>query len=139
LRRLIRFVHLPGAQKMQLLRAAWLLAAAAAGVRLLPFRLWRGWLGSRAGISVSAEQVREATWAIVAVAPAIPEATCLAQALAAAWWLHDLGYGSELRLGVARAGEEFRAHAWLESGGQILIGGEHSATEYVALAEASRP
>ena len=54
----------------------------------------------------------------------VPGATCLTQALSAQLMLRRHGHHSNLCLGVARdADGDFRAHAWLESDGGILIGG----------------
>jgi hypothetical protein len=54
----------------------------------------------------------------------VPGATCLTQALSAQMILRHHGHHSRLCLGVARdASGDFRAHAWLESEGRILIGG----------------
>ena len=53
----------------------------------------------------------------------VPRATCLTQALALQSLLGAAGHASSLRIGVAREdGWCFEAHAWLESGGRILIG-----------------
>jgi hypothetical protein len=47
----------------------------------------------------------------------------LSQALATQILLARAGEASELRIGVARSGNrEVRAHAWLETHGQIIIG-----------------
>jgi hypothetical protein len=57
----------------------------------------------------------------------VPEATCLTRALAAQILLGYEGLPSKLRIGVARGGEAngFRAHAWLECGGKVVVGGEN--------------
>jgi hypothetical protein len=63
-------------------------------------------------------------WAVEAVSRRIPQATCLTQALSAQLLLRRFGYDSRLCLGVARTARgEFRAHAWLERDGAVLIGG----------------
>jgi hypothetical protein len=56
----------------------------------------------------------------------VPEATCLTRALAAQVLLAYEGLFSTLRIGVARGekGEGFKAHAWLECDGRIVIGGD---------------
>lgn len=57
----------------------------------------------------------------------VPHATCLTQAVAAKLLLRRFGYPGRLCVGVARdAGGSYRAHAWLEDGGRILIGGAAS-------------
>lgn len=53
----------------------------------------------------------------------VPRATCLTQALSARFLLARFGHPSLLRLGVARGDSgAFRAHAWLEWQGEVLIG-----------------
>jgi hypothetical protein len=57
----------------------------------------------------------------------VPRASCLTQAVTAQLLLHHYGYGSTLCVGVAKEENgSFRAHAWVERGGRIVIGGEAS-------------
>ena len=60
---------------------------------------------------------------VAAVSRYVPGATCLTQALAARVLLAQEGHSSELVLGMARVGARLRAHAWLEAGGTIVVGG----------------
>jgi len=46
------------------------------------------------------------------------------QALALQRMLAQRGHASELRVGVAKAGQDFSAHAWLVVGDRVLIGDE---------------
>lgn len=72
----------------------------------------------------------------------VPGATCLAQALAGQVLLARAGHLSTLRIGVARRGHDgISAHAWVESGGRVVIGGEgvDQYTEFPDLAERLRP
>jgi hypothetical protein len=72
--------------------------------------------------------VESVTWAVEAVSRRIPQATCLTQALSAQLLLRRFGYDSRLCLGVARSPRgEFRAHAWLEREGSVVIGGAESS------------
>jgi transglutaminase superfamily protein len=65
------------------------------------------------------------TWAVERVSLRIPGATCLTQALSAHILLLKHGYPSQLCLGVARSDKgDFRAHAWLESEGRVVIGAD---------------
>lgn len=67
-------------------------------------------------------------WAVTASARRVPRASCLTQALAAQLLLLRHGHRAELCVGVARdASGGFRAHAWIECGGRILVGGDTSA------------
>jgi len=70
----------------------------------------------------SAEKV---IWAVEAAGRRMPRArTCLTQALAAQVLLARRGRPALLHIGVSRKEqEEFEAHAWLESGGEVMIGG----------------
>ena len=55
----------------------------------------------------------------------VPRATCLVQALAAQWLIARSGASSSLRFGVAKDAMGVEAHVWLESGGQVVLGGDH--------------
>jgi hypothetical protein len=54
------------------------------------------------------------------------DAVCLPRALAAHAMLRRRGIASKLCLGVARDGDEFTAHAWIEVGEQKIVGGEEA-------------
>ena len=58
---------------------------------------------------------------------------CLTQALAAQRILRQGGIDSTLRIGVAKDGQELLAHAWLERGERVLIGGGRSPRLYAPL------
>ena len=49
--------------------------------------------------------------------------TCLSVALTAEALLRQHGYDAELCLGAKREGGRFRAHAWIERGGAVVVGG----------------
>ena len=74
------------------------------------------------------ERKHQVLWAVRVVARRLlGDSPCLPQALAAKWMLGRIGMASELRIGVARGKEkQLEAHAWLESEGDILIGGKTS-------------
>ena len=60
----------------------------------------------------------------------VPKASCLTQALAGLWLLRLMGFEASVVIGVA-AGESgsavLRAHAWLESGADVILGGDREA------------
>jgi hypothetical protein len=58
---------------------------------------------------------------------------CLTQALAAQRILRQEGIDSTLRIGVTKDGQELLAHAWLERGDRVLIGGGRSPHLYTPL------
>jgi hypothetical protein len=55
----------------------------------------------------------------------VPAATCLPRSLAFSVMLGRYGYAAQVRLGAAREGERFVAHAWVERGPDSTAG--HSA------------
>jgi hypothetical protein len=88
-------------------------------------------VGSRATTRPEVAPPLLITRAVERVSRRVPGATCLTQALAAQILLYHHGHASSLCLGVARgASGDFRAHAWLEAEGRILIGdrGVHGLT-----------
>jgi hypothetical protein len=73
-------------------------------------------------------------WAVETVARALlPAGPCLSQAIVADMLLRRRGYPSVLRIGVAHGARgELRAHAWVESDGEVVIGGAKSPAVYSA-------
>ncbi len=49
-------------------------------------------------------------------------ATCLKKAIVLSWLLRKRGMVTTLRIGVARRDGTLIAHAWLEQGGQVILG-----------------
>lgn len=67
----------------------------------------------------------EIAWAVTTAARYVPGATCLTQALAAQRLHTRSGCATELRLGATKGPDDvFRAHAWLERGDRVVVGGE---------------
>ena len=62
---------------------------------------------------------------VVRAARLVPRATCLVQALAGQWLITRKGASAALRFGVAKGAVGVEAHVWLESGGQVVLGGDH--------------
>lgn len=122
------FLRLGRAEQALLLGSLPLAALVRLGLWLLPPRLWHPLLrpvagrpSARAARSVPAERV---AWAVAAASRFVPGATCLTQALAARLLLAWLGHPALVRIGVARdAGGSIAAHAWVESGGAVVLGG----------------
>jgi Transglutaminase-like superfamily len=130
MKRLHRFIRLPATQRWLLIRAALLLWSTKLGLWLLPFQTLRRLLAKFAprparvpGTDrLSRERV---VWAVETAARHMPLAnTCLTQALAAQVLLAQRGYPALLRIGVVKGeNDNLQAHAWLESGGEVVIGG----------------
>ena len=69
--------------------------------------------------SADAEAVGARVWAVDAAARHHLRAmTCLPRALGLRWLLGRAGIPSDLRIGIARQGEQFLAHAWVERAGR---------------------
>jgi hypothetical protein len=123
-----RFLRLSRDERRLLMRATFLLAAIHLSLGRMPFTMLRRLVMSRcrpgpmAGNRALSERV---VWAVTAAAERIPgPPTCLSRALAVQAMLARRGYPSRLHVGVTRDGQgKVEGHAWVESEGQILIGG----------------
>lgn len=112
-------------RRAYLREAAVMLVLARIAVRVLsPARIF-AW-ADRAPRRLCRFASEEAAWVAWAVerAAALPwmNALCLPRALAAHAMLRRRGIASKLCLGVARAGGELTAHAWIEIGEQKVVG-----------------
>lgn len=74
--------------------------------------------------------------AVTRASKLVPFATCLTQALAGGFLIRRAGNNAIIHFGVAKGEAGFKAHAWLESDGGILIGGREAAA-YLPLTRAS--
>ncbi len=131
MKRLGKFLRLSSTEQRLFVRAALLLAGVRVGLWLLPFEILRRHL-TRTGqaaaqsmqpVSVSPEKI---AWALTVASRYVPGAgSCLVQALAAQVLLERQGHPASLHIGVAKAEEnQFEAHAWVESQGKVVVGGE---------------
>lgn len=139
MKRLRKFLLLPAAERWLLIEATFLLGMIKLGLMLFPFQTLRRFLerfiaapvGERRANQASAERI---VWAVELAGRYMPMArTCLTQALTARILLVRRGYPALVHIGVAREnGSEFQAHAWVESGGKVVIGG-HELERYTSL------
>ncbi|PEN14004.1 hypothetical protein CRI94_08110 [Longibacter salinarum] len=128
LRRLVsRFRRRSWAERMALAEAFVVVPAAWAALRLVSFRrLLRTTRPPDGHVQWTAQHQR-VCWAVQAVAKRwFPSRPCLVQALAALWLLRPRGVRPDLFLGVVREDGLFRAHAWLEVDGDVVLGGRRS-------------
>jgi Transglutaminase-like superfamily len=121
-----RFLHLPFQDKYLLLKTFMVVALIRLWLWSLPFkRLMREvenhTTHSKQGFDYSPQRIAQA---VRVMSRYVPRATCLTQALAVQWLLADVGHASQLRLGVHKDLADFKAHAWLEMDGQVIIGDE---------------
>jgi hypothetical protein len=126
------FWNLSAGERHLLFAAVATLAACQLALRIFKFQRLQLWAGQVVADS-EAESVEATTWAVHAAVRRMPWVTCLARALALQRLLARRGHASELRVGVAKAGQDFSAHAWLVRGDRVLIGDEDLG-RYTALA-----
>jgi hypothetical protein len=107
-------------------------------LRFFPFERWRALLGARpeARMQPAPRQTsRQIVWAVQRVSPRLPlSLACLARALAVGQMLGRRHLASQLRIGVLRDEQgEFRAHAWVECDGEVIIGDLPNLADYSPL------
>lgn len=124
-----KFLRLSSEERHLLFHAFALLVRARLTLWLVPFsRLSRPQVATR----MSGIHKARLAWAVGVAARFIPFSTCLVRALGAQRLLAFHGLNSDLHIGVANSAEAgFQAHAWLECGGDVLLG--RSATSYTPL------
>lgn len=72
--------------------------------------------------------------AVLAAQRAVPRASCLVQALAAEALLLGTGHPAEVHLSASLNGDgEIAAHAWVSSGGVVVVGGGPSGHQPLAV------
>jgi hypothetical protein len=131
IRTLFAFLRRPRAERAALVRAVVLVGAVRAALAVVPFvRLLRGLDGLARRLPAppaDAAYRRRAAWAVGAVAGRlVPGGPCLTQALVLKFVLSRRGHPAVLRIGVAKESGLLHAHAWLESDGEVVIGGEEA-------------
>jgi hypothetical protein len=133
-----KFLSLPAGERYLLFSALFHLVTIRVGLWLLPLQQLLKRLPkmaaardeARASKMLPAERI---AWAICVVSRYLPGTrNCLVQALAVQAMLAHRGYSSHLRIGVAKDEEgRFKAHAWVECEGKIVIGGA-GVSQYTA-------
>lgn len=144
MKRVSKALQLPRREIVLLARALLLVAIVRAAMLKLSIPRLRSLAkflaGTAVGLPVETRPTAERiAWAVVAAGRRVPGGeNCLAQAVAAEALLTRFGYPNEFRIGARRSGNgELQAHAWLESQGQVLIGGFELETYAVMTRTAS--
>lgn len=136
--RVRRFLRLSFEERWLILKAITLLAMVRFSLWLLPFPAARRLLERTSRycprLAANPPPVEQFAWAVAAVSRLIPGGDhCLSQALAVQTFLARRGYDCKICFGVQRLpGAPFRAHAWVEYNGGVLIGGDY-LTRFVRL------
>lgn len=145
LRAMRRFLSLPGSGRRRLLFALLLLTVVRIGLWTAPFKRVHAALdrvahprpGAPDPTPGDADQI---AWAVKAAARFVPAASCLTQALAAEVLLARAGHPAQIRLGAAKDERgRVEAHAWVESYGRVVLGGEELERFVVLRSSASPP
>jgi hypothetical protein len=134
----MRFLLLPMWKKAFLLRCLLIVAAMRIGLNVLRFDRLRKLTVSPPDNGVpDVDYLKRVAWGVSRAAAYVPGASCLTQALAGQYLLSRRGVASSIRLGVNReSGKALSAHAWLISGGYVVLGGEsRSMSDFVHLAD----
>lgn len=136
--RLFRFLRLSWSDQRLLIQALLLVCAVRLGLWLVPFDRIRRRVQRMARarpLNRTPRSAEKLIRAVEAMAGCVPSATCLTQALAAHLLLRRAGYPSILRVGVMRSQTVgFKAHAWVEHEGRIVVGEIENLGEFKALA-----
>ncbi|MDQ3508123.1 MAG: lasso peptide biosynthesis B2 protein [Actinomycetota bacterium] len=134
-RLLRKFLALPPRKQAVLIQAAILLASVRISLKTMPFQKARSLvdrISESSGSANKPEAVEDIVWAVDVLGKRMP-GSCLTQAFAARILLGRRGVPTRLHIGaVKEEGGRFLAHAWLESNGQIVIGG-HELERYTPL------
>lgn len=128
MRGLLRFGRLPAVDRWLVLNALVVVTAMRLRLMLLPFRPGSGSAQLSTRPLTVGPSPRRIAWAVEWAGEYFGRATCLARALAAGWMLRRRGFSSRISIGVDACQPRDRrsslvAHAWLELGGEILVGG----------------
>lgn len=117
-----KFAGLPVPEKFLLLRVWALVFVVRLALWMLPFERLRAMI-ARAPAGPASFPVERLAWSVDVASVYVPRASCLVRALAGQYLLRRNGYACEVKIGVlkkAKAG--LQAHAWLETGGRVLLG-----------------
>ena len=102
-----------------------LVVAVRAGLCMWPYDRVRRYLSRESRVSKNKPSPTEIVRLISAVDRRLPGGSCLTRALAVETLLRRHGYDACLRIGVSKnAPSDLQAHAWVESNGEVVIGGD---------------
>ena len=133
MRRIRKLLNLKPPERRLLVRATLLLAAIRIALWTLPFAYVCRRFNRRqpAAPDLAAFPVKRLAWAVEVAARRIPRASCLTQALVLQCLLGRAGRESCVHIGVAKKTTgRFESHAWVECGGEILIGDNGELERY---------
>jgi hypothetical protein len=146
MRLLHRFRSLAATDRRLLIETAFLLAAIRLALPLVSFKTLHVLLlrvPRRTGRELQPRPLPadRLAWAITVASRYVPQTrNCLIQALAAWTLLLGRHHPAFLRIGVANGPDrQFKAHAWVESDGKVVIGGSAELASYTPLVLEGNP
>jgi transglutaminase superfamily protein len=135
-----RFRKRPPEDRLLILRAALILPLTEIGLYLFGFRRWKGLiekfsLPARLPQSLPAALQRETAMRAVRAVRSVElhgptNPNCLERSMTLWWMLRRDGVDGELHIGARKQGARFKAHAWVELGGQVLNDGAEVHQHY---------
>ena len=134
-----KFLRLPLPEKVLYAEALPVVIFMGLIVRLVPFRFLRKWLVKRLSVETEPRptdlsEIQKIVRSVDFFSRFHPFASCLTRSLSALLLIKFNGEHAILKIGVAKDEQEtFKAHAWLESNGRIVMGQIPSATRYTVL------
>ena len=128
IRSVAKFRALPAGDRWLLAKALLAVIAVRLRLKLRPFRPGMGESQARTRSQETGLSPERIAWAVDRAGDRVGNATCLVRALAAHGLLGRHGFSSCVRIGVVAGerrekGSDLIAHAWIEMGGRILLGG----------------
>ena len=137
--RITKLIRLPFADKRLLAQSVLALASMRLGLSLLRFETLRRAIDRLSKIEPGETRrqprlVRKVIWSINVVSTYLPFRNCLNRALAVQLLLARRGQPVDLSIGVRRSTEgEFKAHAWIEYNGHVVLGHVEELSELTPL------
>ncbi|WP_425572425.1 lasso peptide biosynthesis B2 protein [Novipirellula caenicola] len=130
----MRFFRIPPDRRKLLLQAIFWLVADGVSLRLFPTRTLRASYRRQCRpINRGRVDAKSVARAVAIASDYVPYHTCLTRALVVSRLLQHHRLPSRMQIGVARIDGEFRAHAWVESDGGVVIGRTSDLERFVPL------
>ena len=129
MKRLLRFARFPFRFKLLLTEAFLRLLAVSLLLRIMPRLYVKPYWKTATREPVRLPDplfTKDVCRAIVTAAHYVPGTTCLVQCITGRDMLFRAGCKTDIKIGVLKDSSHFQAHAWLESEGSVLFGGEVS-------------
>jgi Transglutaminase-like superfamily len=121
--RIARLIKLPLSEKFRMLLTWVLLVLFRIGLWTIPYRVLKRFADATAkGRDAKPDDIQSIVRCVTSMARFVYEGTCLTQALTTQVLMKRVGLIPTLRLGVAQENGQFKAHAWIEYDGKVIIG-----------------